>query len=72
MVEFVIGKIRVQFPVRDVVRIERMRKGKFCDANTFFVPDRSEFTGWKGAELSEEDGIARISFGEFVLILPSG
>lgn len=72
MVEFVIGKIRVQFPVRDVVRIERMRKGKFCDANTFFVPDRSEFTGWKGAELSEEDGIARISFGEFVLVLPSG
>ena len=72
MVEFIVGKVRVQFPVRDVVRIERMRKGKFCDADTLFVPDRSEFPGWNGAEMEETARGSIFSFGEYRLVVPSG
>ena len=49
MYEFVFDKIRIMFLTRNIVRLERMRKGKFCDSNTFFVPDRTAFEGWDGA-----------------------
>lgn len=72
MDEFVIGRIRVQFPAKDIVRVERMKKGKFCDENTFFVPERSQLEGWSGAVLTQEETCARIAFGEFTLVVPSG
>ena len=72
MDEFVIGRIRVQFPAKDIVRVERMKKGKFCDENTFFVPERSQLEGWSGAALTQEEACARIAFGEFTLVVPSG
>ena len=71
MQEFTIGKIRVQFLSRDVVRIERMKKGRFCDKNTFFVPDRAQFAGFDGASVQEDEQGVHIVFGEYALVLPA-
>ena len=71
MYEFVFDKIRIMFLTRNIVRLERMRKGKFCDSNTFFVPDRTAFEGWDGASLVEDEGVRRIVFGAFTLVVPA-
>ena len=71
MYEFIFDKIRIMFLTRNIVRLERMRKGKFCDSNTFFVPDRTAFEGWDGASLEEDEGVRRIVFGAFTLVVPA-
>ena len=71
MWEFIFDKVRVQY-FGDIVRLERMKKGKFCDADTFFVPDRSQLRGKEGAAASQEGDAVRVSFGAFTLVLPSG
>ena len=71
MWEFVFGGIRVQLLSGRIVRVERMKKGKFCDASTFFIPDRTQFKGYDGEARQEEDR-ARVLFGGYELVLPLG
>ena len=69
MEQIIFGGIRVQLLSEDVVRIEAARKGTFCDENTFFIPDRSQYAGMKIAYSVEENVIC---FGEYELYLPEG
>ncbi len=66
MTEIIYGNIRVQFVQQDVVRIEYAKKGKFCDENTFVVPDR----GALGATVNYKQNGGEICFGEYQLCLP--
>ncbi len=66
MTEIIYGNIRVQFVQKDVVRIEYAKKGKFCDENTFVVPDR----GALGATVAYKQNGGEICFGEYQLCLP--
>ncbi len=67
MEQIIYGGIRVQILSEDVVRIEAARKGTFCDENTFFIPDRSQYAGTKTAYTVEGNVIC---FGEYELYLP--
>ena len=69
MEQIIYGGIRVQLLSEDVVRIEAARKGTFCDQDTFFIPDRSQYAGTKTAYTVEENVIC---FGEYELYLPEG
>ena len=60
------GNIRVQLLSEDIVRVEYANNGKFSDANTFFIPNRTGFSGDVAYAL--EDGVVR--FGEYALYLP--
>lgn len=42
MKQFVIGKIRVQFLSKEIVRLEYCKKN-FCDENTFLIPNKSNY-----------------------------
>ena len=57
MEQIIYGGIRVQLLSEDVVRIEAARKGTFCDQDTFFIPDRSQYAGTKTAYTVEENVI---------------
>ena len=54
MQQFVYGNIRVQLLSTDLVRVEYGRKGKFCDENTFFIPNRTNYALSQVAYTSEE------------------
>ncbi len=70
MENIVIGNIRVQLLSGDLVRIEYVGNGKgktFEDRNTFFIPDRSEYSKTQVA-FSQEENV--ICFGEYELYIP--
>ena len=67
MEQIIYGKLRVQLLSDDIIRIEVARKGKFCDENTFFIPDRAQYAGTQVAYSVEENVIC---FGEYELCLP--
>lgn len=48
MQEYIIGKVRIQILSKEIVRIEYSDDRKFCDRDTFIIPDRSSFTGFEG------------------------
>lgn len=66
MEQIIYGNIRVQFLNENIVRVEYGKNGKFCDKNTFFIPNRSGFTG--GVAYAQEEGV--VCFGEYELYLP--
>ncbi len=66
MEKIIYGNIRVELLSREILRIEYADNGKFCDENTFFIPNRSEYKG--GVTYSQEEGV--ICFGEYELYLP--
>lgn len=67
MEEIIYGNIRVQLLSEEIVRIEYGKNGKFCDENTFFIPNRTEYTG--GVSYTQEEGI--VVFGKYQLYLPA-
>ena len=67
MNEIVFFKLRVQFLKEGILRVERMRKGKFHDENTLVVPDRSQFSGWA---VDYEANGNEIRFLDCKLVLP--
>lgn len=67
MENIVIGDIRVQLPSESIVRIEYGRNGRFCDEDTFVIPDRSQCANNKVAYAVEENVIC---FGEYELYIP--
>ncbi len=66
MEQIICDNIRVQLLSEDVVRIEYGKNGKFCDDNTFFIPDRRAYTS--GVEYTQEGNIIR--FGGYELYIP--
>ena len=66
MEEIVYGNIRVQLLSEEIVRIEYAKNGKFCDENTFFIPNRTDYKD--PVAYTENEGV--ICFGEYELYLP--
>lgn len=66
MEQFIYGKTRIQLLSEDIVRIEYGKNGKFCDSNTFFIPNRTQFTG--NVAYTQEESV--ICFGEYELYIP--
>lgn len=66
MEQTIYGNIRVELLSEEIVRIECGKNGKFCDKDTFFIPNRSGFSG--GVAYTQEEGV--VCFGEYELYLP--
>lgn len=66
MEQIIYGNIRIQLLNESIVRVEYGKNGKFCDKNTFFIPNRTDFSG--GVSYTQEEGI--VCFGEYELYLP--
>ncbi len=66
MEEIIYGDIRVQLLSEDILRIELKKDGKFCDGNTFFIPNRTDYTG--SISYTQEESV--VCFGAYELYLP--
>lgn len=67
MEQFIIENIRIQLLSEDIVRIERRKNGKFCDDNTFFMPNKEQYKNSSITFTKKEDAIC---FGEYILYIP--
>lgn len=67
MEQIIYGNVRVQLLSENTVRVEYGKNGKFCDENTFFIPNRTQYVG--GVSFTQKEGV--ICFGEYVLYLPA-
>lgn len=67
MEQIVYGKIRLQLLSAEIVRVEFSKNGKFCDENTFFIPDREQYAETQVAFTQEENAVF---FGDYELYLP--
>lgn len=67
MEQFIYDKIRIQLLSNDIVHIERMKSGKFCDDNTFFIPHKEQY---KNTTISYTQEEKVICFGEYELYIP--
>lgn len=66
MEQLFLGDIRVQLLSDDIIRIERAKKGVFCDDNTFFIPNRTNYNG--AVAYTNAENV--ICFGEYKLYIP--
>ncbi len=64
MRQFVFKDIRVQLLGDSVLRIEKAKDGRFCDAQTLFIPEREKISGEEPAA-TQTGNI--ISFGDYIL-----
>ncbi|MCI8500083.1 MAG: DUF5110 domain-containing protein [Clostridia bacterium] len=67
MEEILFGNVRIQLLNENIVRVEYGKNGFFCDKNTFFIPNRTEFQG--GVAYTKNDGVIR--FGKYELYIPA-
>ena len=67
--ELIYNDIRIGFLGADILRIERKYQGEFCDGETFFIPDRRQFSA-DGPAYALKENVLR--FGDFALHLPQG
>jgi len=61
------GKIRVELLSHEVLRIEYGEDGKFCDENTFLIPDRRQYDKTAVAYTRERN---MVRFGAYELSIP--
>lgn len=66
MEQLIFNNIRVQILSEDLIRIERARRGGFCDQNTFFIPNRTEYD--QRVAYTQEDHV--VCFGDYELYIP--
>ena len=66
MEQIISGNVRVQFLSEDIVSIEYGEKGKFCNDNTFFIPNKSYYDNKVTYALKN----GAIVFGEYELYVP--
>ena len=66
MEQIISGNVRVQLLSKDIVRIEYGEKERFCDENTFFIPNKSSYD--KKVAYAQKNGA--IVFGEYELCVP--
>ena len=67
MKQFIFNNVRVQLLSDDVVRIECKKADKFCDENTFFIPNKEQYANTAAVYTQEENAIC---FGEYKLCVP--
>ncbi len=67
MEQIILGKVRVQLFSADIIRIECSKNGKFCDENTFFIPNKTNYENNEVA-YTQENGV--ICFGDYELYIP--
>ena len=67
MEQIICGNIRVQLLNDEIVRLEYSSKGRFCDENTFFIPNKTEYARTRITYSVNNDVI---NFGEYALYLP--
>ncbi len=67
MEQIVLGNIRVQLLNADTVRIEYAKNGVFFDADTFFIPDKTQYKNTAVGHTCEENVIC---FGDYELYIP--
>ncbi len=67
MKQIVFNNVRVQLLSESVVRVEFAKGGKFCDGNTFFIPNKADYKN-NEVTYTREEGV--ISFGEYKLYIP--
>ena len=66
MEQIISGNVRVQFLSENIIRIEYGKKGKFCNDNTFFIPNKSNYDNKVTYALKN----GAIVFGEYELYVP--
>lgn len=66
MEQIISGNVRVQFLSENIIRIEYGEKGKFCNDNTFFIPNKSNYDTKVTYALKN----GAIVFGEYELYVP--
>jgi len=69
MEKIIFGSLRVELLSPDILRLERMREGGFCDEDTFLIPDKGQYAGTHVPFTREEN---RLCFGAYELELPQG
>ena len=67
MTQYIYGDIRIQFFSEEIIRIEQSKDGRFCDENTFFVPNKSNYLHTKVGFTVDETGI---TFGKYRIHFP--
>ena len=67
MEQIISGNIRVQLLSENIIRIEYGKNGKFCDKNTFFIPNKTEYENNEVAYSREDNAVC---FGEYKLYIP--
>lgn len=67
MTQYIYGDIRIQFFGAEIIRIEQMKDGRFCDENTFFIPNKSNYLNINVDFTVDETGI---SFGKYRIHFP--
>ncbi len=68
MEQIISGKVRVQLLSADVIRIECSKNGKFCDDDTFLIPNKTNYENNEVAYTQEESVVC---FGEYELYIPA-
>ena len=66
--QVVFRDFRVSFLCNDVIRVEKSRKGVFCDEDTFFFPHRNELSSGE-VEFTVNENV--ITFGDYQLVIPT-
>lgn len=67
MKEFIFGNVRIQILSAEIIRIEFANNGRFCDANTFFIPDRTQFINTEIQAYCENNAVKT---GEYTVFIP--
>lgn len=67
MEQSISGNIRVQLLSGNIIRIEYGKDGKFCNENTFFIPEREQYADTCVA-YSENKNL--VCFGDYELYIP--
>lgn len=68
--DFICGNVRVQFLGKNILRLEEKKNGRFCDEDTFLIPNRGEFPRDEVVYTEEENVLC---FGDYELYLaPDG
>ena len=66
MEQIISGKVRVQLLSADIIRIECSKNGKFCDDNTFLIPNK---TNYENNEVAYTHKKGAVCFGEYELYI---
>ena len=67
MEQIISDKVRVQLLSADIIRIECSKNGKFCDDDTFFIPNKTNYENNKVAYTHKNGAVC---FGEYKLYIP--
>lgn len=67
MEQIIFNNIRVQLFSNRIIRLEYAKSGKFCDENTFFIPDKGQYANTE-VVFSREENV--ICFGDYELYIP--